>query len=58
MTNKPTPTSGGAWRVIDGVLVDEAKANPTPPQVTPKVTADPAKPPRQRTNTTTSPTEE
>lgn len=58
MTNKPTPTSGGAWRVIDGVLVDEAKASPAPPEIAPKVAAEPAKPPRQRTNTTTSLTEE
>jgi len=58
MSNKPTPTSGGTWRVIDGALVDEANASPAPPDITPKVAAELAKPPRQRTNTTTSPTEE
>lgn len=32
MTTKHTPTSGGAWRVIDGQLVDESvlPAEPAP----------------------------
>ncbi|WP_164124247.1 hypothetical protein [Stenotrophomonas maltophilia] len=58
MTNKPTPTSGGAWRVIDGALVNEAQPSPAPHQVTPKVATEAAKPPRQRNTTTPSPTEE
>lgn len=58
MTNKPTPISGGAWRVIDGALVDETKASPAPPPVAPKASTEAAKPPRQRNTTTQSPTEE
>lgn len=58
MTNKPTPISGGAWRVIDGALVDETQARPAPPPVAPKAVTDTPKPPRQRNTTTPSPTEE
>ncbi|HGM4743708.1 hypothetical protein [Stenotrophomonas maltophilia] len=57
MTNKPTPTSGGAWRVIDGALVNEAQPSLAPHQITPKVATEPPKATRQRT-TTTTPTEE
>lgn len=58
MTKKPTPISGGAWRVIDGALVDETQAIPAPPPVAPKAATPAAKPPRQRNTTTPSPTEE
>ncbi|MEA9886118.1 hypothetical protein VDG05_17580 [Xanthomonas campestris pv. raphani] len=31
--NKPTPTSGGAWRVVDGQLIDESTEAPQIAQV-------------------------
>ncbi|CAD7380785.1 hypothetical protein ABFU56_02935 [Xanthomonas campestris pv. campestris] len=31
--NKPTPTSGGAWRVVDGQLIDESTEAPQITQV-------------------------
>lgn len=44
MSSKPTPTAGGAWRVIDGRLVNEAEA-PKPRQ---PATSTPPKPARQQ----------
>lgn len=45
MTHKPTPTAGGAWRVIDGRLVNETEA---PAKQSPAAApVRPARPPRQ-----------
>lgn len=37
--NKPTPTAHGAWRVIDGRLVNESEAGTTIEQVAEPVVA-------------------
>ena len=39
MTQKPTPTTHGAWRVIDGQLVDESAQ--VPPAATAIATPEP-----------------
>lgn len=49
--SKPTPTTHGAWRVIEGRLVNEAApVSGVPPQIADETS--PATPPRQRNNRT------
>lgn len=49
--NKPTPTTHGAWRVIDGRLVNEAApVAGVPPQIADETPS--ATPARQRNNRT------
>lgn len=55
MSKKHTPIAGGAWRVVDGVLVDEATvpAAPTQPPAAPatKAAASTHKPGKTRGTT-------
>lgn len=55
MTTKPTPTNGGAWRVIDGQLIDESVL-PAEPAPVPEPPLPPASSqPRSRRFSTTTP---
>lgn len=55
MTTKHTPTSGGAWRVIDGQLIDESVL-PAEPAPAPEPPPPPASSqPRSRRSSTTTP---
>lgn len=55
MTTKHTPTSGGAWRVIDGQLIDES-VPPAEPAPVPEPPPPPASSqPRSRRSSPTTP---
>lgn len=54
MTTKHTPTSGGAWRVIDGQLVDESVL-PSEPAPAPEPPPQAPSQNRSRRSSATSP---
>lgn len=44
----PTPTVHGAWRVVDGKLVDESPLPPITPDVVPAVAPQPSNSTRRK----------